>query len=158
MTDNIEELNKLAVGIIGHGNDKFTEYGKETAIMIIKELLQNASCLVSGHSPVGGIDIWAEEEAKRMGIPCDIKSPKQTTWNSEYGYKQRNLDIARTSDIVYVLLADSYPDDYKGMRFEYCYHCKTKNHIKSGACWTAHKALGMGKKAQWIIIKNKKPV
>ena len=32
---------------------------------------------VSGHSPVGGIDIWAEEIATERNISLDLKIPKQ---------------------------------------------------------------------------------
>jgi hypothetical protein len=41
-----------------------------------------------------------------------------------------------------------YPPEYVGMKFDYCYHCHTSDHIKSGGCWTAHKA----EKVEWHII------
>jgi len=102
---------------------------------LIRLLLVGASSMVSGHSPVGGIDIWAEEEALALGVPLDLKVPTHNSWDPPggYGYKARNLDIARDSDVVHVLLADVYPEQYTGRRWDLCYHCKTNDHVKSGA-------------------------
>jgi hypothetical protein len=148
------------IGIIGHGKDKFTEKSEQEAKIIISQLIKHYAYLysdlivISGRSPVGGIDIWAETYAKNTAVHTDIKVPKQHTWNSEYGYKQRNLDIAKDSDEVHIILVDRYPENYKGMKFKQCYHCKTNKHIKSGACWTGIQALKLGKKVFWHIIKN----
>jgi len=81
-----------------------------------------------------------------------LKIPTSHSWDPAggYGYKARNLDIAHDSDIVHVILADSFPPGYQGRRFPYCYHCKTDAHIKSGACWTARRAV----RAQWHIVAN----
>ena len=157
----------MKIGIVGHGADKFDERSKEDAKKAIKNILVYGDSrifgkvpkakdvvLVSGHSPVGGIDLWAEEEAKNLGYEMDLKIPKQHTWDAEYGYKQRNLDIARDSDEVWVILVDKYPQDYKGMRFAKCYHCNTSDHVKSGGCWTGKQAEKLGKKVFWHIIKQ----
>lgn len=149
----------MKIGIVGSGADKFTLKSEIEAKKIISKLLISEPyienpVLVSGHSPVGGIDIWAEEYANSIGIFSDLKIPKQHTWNAEYGYKQRNLDIAKDSDEVHVIVVDKYPKDYKGMRFDLCYHCKSKDHIKSGGCWTGLQAQKLGKKVYWHIIKN----
>lgn len=84
----------------------------------------------------------------------DIKVPRQNKWDAEYGYKQRNLDIARGSDIVYVIVAASYPPGYVGRHFTLCYHCKgdRPEHVKSGGCWTGKKAIAAGNRAEWHII------
>jgi hypothetical protein len=147
----------IKIGIIGRGADKFTKQAEEKAKLFISEILTKHCgnvVLISGHSPMGGIDIWAEEIANKLQIPTDIKNPKQHTWDAEYGYKQRNLDIAKDSDIVIIILVDKLPFNYKGMKFNKCYHCNSINHVKSGACWTGIQALKMGKKVDWYIIKN----
>ena len=155
-------MNKR-IGIIGHGTDKFTEKSKlmveATIAYILKEALKKIPIeekltFVSGHSPVGGIDIWAEEIAKECGFILDLKILKQHKWDAEYGYKQRNIDIAKCSDELHIILVDTYPPNYKGMRFNLCYHCKTSDHIKSGACWTGNVAKKLGKKVIVHIIKN----
>jgi len=156
----------MKIGIIGHGEDKFTEKSKIEAKELLTSILIDFSlnCLknkkiepiyfVSGHSPVGGIDIYGEEESKRLGFLLDLKIPKQNIWDAEYGFKQRNLDIAKDSDILHVILVDKYPKGYNGMRFNKCYHCHTNDHMKSGACWTAKEARKLGKEVVYHIIEN----
>lgn len=155
----------MRVGIVGNGSDKFTPVGETRAKQIIINILadeqENESVtLVSGHSPVGGIDIWAEESAKALGCDLDLKIPDTHAWNPSdgYGYKARNLDIAEDSDVVYVIVALEYPEEYEGTRFKTCYHCAvggtTPWHVKSGGCWTGKQAKKMGKEVHWIFIEN----
>jgi len=148
----------MKIGIIGHGTDKFTLDSQRRATGEIWNIFSKYKCknlvLVSGHSPVGGIDIWAESVAKEIGLNIDLKIPKQKQWDAAYGFKQRNLDIAKDSDILHVILVDKYPPNYKGMKFKICYHCKTSDHVKSGACWTAKEARKLGKEVIYHIIKN----
>lgn len=142
------------VGIVGSGEDKFSGSGAFMAAGLIDELVAKADVILSGHSPVGGVDIWAEESAIEQGVPTDIKVPEQHKWDAPYGYKARNLDIAQESDIVHIIVVDKYPEDYTGMRFKKCYHCNTDEHIKSGGCWTGKKAIEFGNEAVWHIIEN----
>jgi hypothetical protein len=135
------------IGIVGHETMKFTAETEAKAREIIRSLLSEGDILVSGGCHMGGIDIWAEEEADKLGLKKEIYLPKRMRW--EGGYKQRNLKIAHTSSIVHCIVVAEYPDGYKGRRFEYCYHCHTSDHIKSGGCWTAKRA----KEAEWHIIK-----
>jgi len=150
----------MKIGIVGHGRNKFDERTTQIAKNLIRKLLSSSkdNILISGHSPVGGIDIWSEEIAKELGLEMDIKTPKQNTWNAEYGYKQRNLDIAHDSDEIHVILVSEYPKGYKGLRFNECYHCakhneaKIKKHVKSGGCWTGWEAVKANKHVYWHII------
>lgn len=144
----------MKVGIVGHGEDKFTAKGRDRAEKFIESILTGAEAVVSGHSPVGGIDIWAEDIGRQMGLKLMIYEPRQHRWDAEYGYKKRNLDIASNSDIVFVILVDRYPPDYKGMVFNGCYHCGKTDHVKSGGCWTGLQAKKMGKPVKWVIIEN----
>ncbi len=148
-----------SIGIVGHGSDKFDKRTELLAKDIILNILNESTkihddvIMVSGHSPVGGIDIWAEEIAMQLKLLLDIKAPKQLVWNAEYGFKQRNLDIARYSDILHVILVEKYPENYTRQRFKLCYHCKTSDHVKSGGCWTGKQAQKLGKEVIWHIIK-----
>ena len=145
----------MRAGIVGNGTDKFTRAGAAEAVRIITEIVAEADVIVSGHSPVGGVDIWAEEAAEAAGKPTDLKIPEIQSWNPDgYGYKARNLDIAHDSDVVHVILADEYPEEYTGRRFPICYHCKTDDHVKSGACWTAKQAIKAGKEVRWYVVTN----
>jgi len=167
----------MKIGIIGHAEDKFTEETKQKAVSLIRKILYDAArpvsakvdvgvgqleitkptkevILVSGRSPLGGIDVWAEEIALALDIETDIKAPKQNRWNAEYGYRQRNIDIAISSDILHVIVVEEYPPNYNGRRFPMCYHCNKSDHVKSGACWTAKQALALGKQVVWHIIRT----
>lgn len=152
------------IGIVGSGADKFTEESRELAKKEIMQIISgtpfNDICIVSGHSPVGGIDIWAEEIAQEFHVPTDIKCPRQNTWNGIYGYKARNLDIAKYSNEVHVILVDSYPPNYNGMKFAGCYHCEKHpkemkfKHVKSGGCWTGWEARKLNKPVIFHIIES----
>ena len=153
----------MKIGIIGHGKDKFTSDSEAEAKSIIESIICDGQAqagselltVVSGHSPVGGVDIWAEDVANEYSVQLDLKVPKQHTWDAKYGYKQRNLDIARDSEELHVILVDKYPIGYNGtLKFNKCYHCNTDAHIKSGACWTAKEAQKLGKPVIWHIIKQ----
>jgi hypothetical protein len=147
----------MKVGIIGHRADKFTDFSRSKAVVKIYEILRTmkeGDVLISGRCPMGGIDLLAEQRAIVSGIKLDIKAPRQYKWDAEYGFKQRNLDIARDSDVLYVILVDKYPPNYIGRRFKKCYHCNTSDHVKSGACWTAKQAERMGKKVVRIVISQ----
>ena len=137
----------MRIGIVGHEEAKFNSITRKSAENIIRSLLSKGDTLISGGCHLGGIDIWAEEIAEKLGIPKMIYLPESKQWNG--GYKERNLKIAHDSDIVHCIVVAEYPVEYKGMFFGYCYHCHTSNHIKSGGCWTAKKA----KKSLWHIIK-----
>ena len=142
----------MNIGIVGAGQDKFVPETEARARSLIRQLLADPDAvLVSGHSPVGGIDIWAEEIADELGREKHIYAPKVDQWNppGQYGYKARNLDIAEDSDVVHVIVVKDYPPGYMGQRFELCYHCArtrpehAKDHKKSGGCYTAIKAMEM---------------
>jgi len=151
----------MNIAIIGNGNDKFCQFTRSRAFKIIRRILADhpEATIISGHSPVGGIDIWAEEMAKNLGYETMIFTPKQYVWDAPYGFKARNLDIARNSDIIYVILVKKYPPEYRGRIFDMCYHCEKysngrdyEDHVKSGACWTGWKGIEMGKDVRWIVI------
>lgn len=146
------------LGIVGNGADKFTPLGVQRAQDWISKGLQRMSdvVVVSGRSPMGGVDVWAESIARLLGKATDIYPPKTLDWA---GYRVRNLQIASHSDRIVVVVADRLPPGYVGMKFDYCYHClkmgrDSMNHIKSGACWTAMQALRLGRRTQWHIVSN----
>lgn len=135
------------IGIVGHEAAKFDAEHEEAARFIIRHILREPGCtLVSGHCPLGGIDIWAEEEADALGREKLIFPPRTNNW--EDGFKPRNLQIAHRSDIVHCIVVSELPPSYTGRRFSYCYHCKSSDHIKSGGCWTALRCL----KNQWWVL------
>lgn len=139
----------MRTGIVGHEAKKFTAATEATAREVIRDILKDSSLMVSGGCHLGGIDIWAEEEADALSIAKLIHLPKELSWAN--GFKPRNLAIARDSDIVHCIVVAAYPPNYYGMRFDSgCYHCLGRNppHVKSGGCWTAWRCP----KHQWHII------
>lgn len=138
------------VGIVGSEGAKFTPKTEELARQIIRALITHETIVISGACHLGGIDVWAIEEAKNAGQPFQEFPPKVHNWLE--GYKPRNLQIARASDEVYCITLKELPPSYTGMRFPSCYHCGTSDHVKSGGCWTVKQALRMGKKGKIFVI------
>lgn len=139
----------MILGVVGSEAAKFTPSTEEAARAAIRAAIKkhNPEKVVSGGCHLGGVDIYAEEEAKALGIPFEAYLPKTLAW--EGGYKQRNLRIAEADLVVCITLAE-LPPSYTGMRFKGCYHCKDRNpnHVKSGGCWTAWKC----KRREWVIL------
>lgn len=151
----------MKIGIVGSEASKFTKLGEERARAAIHTLLSapDVTAVVSGHCHIGGIDIYAEEAGRALGLECLIFPPAQLNWSN--GYKPRNLQIAHNSDKVVCITVDKLPPGYNGMVFaKGCYHCAKANagfkepHIKSGGCWTVLQGVKMGKLAQWIVVNN----
>lgn len=141
------------VGIVGHEAAKFTPVTEAIARQLIRQLLSPPDAVVvSGHCHLGGIDIWAEEEADKLGREKIIHPPREHSW--ERGYKPRNILIATSSDEVHSLVVEKLPAHYTGMRFALCYHCKRDDHVKSGGCWTAKEARKLGKPGPIHVIKD----
>lgn len=146
----------MIIGIVGAEQAKFTPHGEAQARRWIRQLCGRAARVVSGHSPLGGIDWWAIEEAKALGVDWHEYPAKNPRWEPD-GYKARNLQIADASDLVVCITVARLPDDYRGMRFPRgCYHCGAppEHHIKSGGCWTMRRAAEMGKQGQLLVVRE----
>lgn len=149
------------VGIVGHEAAKFTPQSEAEARGIIRDLLAHeVEAMVSGGCHLGGADIYAEEEARALGVAPSVHLPRTLGWP---GYKARNLKIADDATEVHVIVVDALPASYRGMRFDYCYHCRGRldshrepipEHVKSGGCWTAWRAVERGKPAFWHVVRN----
>lgn len=141
----------MILGIVGSEAAKFTAASEKAARKQIRTLLKKykPEAVVSGGCHLGGVDIWAVEEAKKLGIPVTEYLPKKLSW--EY-YKRRNIVIAEVADITVCITVNKLPASYRGMRFPLCYHCNTTKHIKSGGCWTTKYARSLGKEGYTITI------
>lgn len=141
-----------ALGIVGSEAAKFTSETERKARWVIRWLLKSGRyhTVVSGACHLGGIDVWAIEEADKFGVPTVEFPPATRSWST--GYKLRNQEIAQKSDHVVCITVKELPKTYTGMRFEYCYHCNTNAHVKSGGCWTVKYAKSIGKTGEIIVI------
>jgi hypothetical protein len=141
----------MVIGIVGSEEKKFTSETEEKARVVIRELLALYTKVVSGACHLGGIDIWAIEEAKKLGRAYQEFPPNEKSWQ---GYKARNIDIARASDIIVCITVKTLPPNYKERGWErFCYHCNTDTHIKSGGCWTVLYGKKIGKEGRVIVIE-----
>ena len=146
----------MKVGIVGSEAAKFTPRTKILACVEIRVLFEkhHPDVVISGHSPLGGIDIWAVKLAERCGIETLEFPPAARSWAA--GYRSRNLQIAEASDLVVCITVKQLPETYHGMVFPRgCYHCGTppEHHVKSGGCWTMKQAAALGKQTQLVIIE-----
>src|SRR3990172_2501766 len=150
------EGGPMKLGIVGAGQEKFTPETEAEAKSLLQVVIRfhEPTLILSGHSPMGGVDLWAEELAAELGIPTRIHAPTRFTWGGPGGYKERNLAIAAGSDLVVCVVVRDYPPGFQGQRFETCYHCEQHGqdepHVKSGGCWTAWK----GRERAWITVSE----
>lgn len=142
----------MILGIVGSEGAKFTVETEMKARQTIAQEIEkyHAETVVSGACHLGGIDEWAIHEAKAVGCKTVEFPPKTRSWTD--GYKLRNIQIAEASDIVICITLKQLPDIYGGMRFGICYHCGTKDHVKSGGCWTVKYAKKLGKPGEVIVL------
>lgn len=143
----------MNLGVVGHEQAKFRPDTEARARQAIHDAIDRhgATALVSGHSPLGGVDWFAEEIAKQRGLDMIVHAPTRHTWDGLGGFKWRNRRIASGSDLVLCVALVTLPEDFTGMRFpEGCYHCKGRNppHVKGGGCWTAWQCA----KREWAFI------
>lgn len=142
----------MIVGIVGSEGAKFTPETEYKAKQLIASILMRPEVtgFSSGACHLGGIDVWAEEIARSLGLECFIFPPANKQWST--GYKPRNIAIAKKSDELHCITLKELPPEYKGMRFPLCYHCGTKDHVKSGGCWTVKLGQKLGKQGHWHIL------
>jgi len=144
----------MIIGIVGSEAAKFNSATESKAKLLITHLLTQPGVtgVSSGDCHLGGIDIWAEEIGRALRIERHIFPPRSNDWYN--GYQPRNLQIVSASAEVHCITVKKLPASYTGMRFEYCYHCKTYDHIKSGGCWTVKQAIKQGKSGFWHVIEE----
>lgn len=144
----------MKIGIVGSEKSKFTELTEQLARQCIRTILtqSQATHVVSGACHLGGVDIWAVEEGKLLGLGVIEFPPSRLEWGTTtQGYQGRNIEIAKTSDEVYCITVDVMPPWGDKV---YCYHCKTNMHVKSGGCWTARHAKRLKKPAAIYVVSN----
>lgn len=142
----------MIIGIVGSEQAKFTEETEAEARVIIYDLLTQpgVSGVVSGKCHLGGIDLYAAEIGRELGLEVIEHAPKELKWST--GYAPRNLLIAADSDECHCITVRRLPPKYRGMVFNLCYHCGTSEHVKSGGCWTVKQARKMGKPGYIHVI------
>jgi len=144
----------MTLGIVGHEAAKFTPETEQEARELIRWICrrEGAEHVVSGQCRLGGVDIWAIEEAEAtLGLTTAEFPPASDDW--ETGFKPRNIQIAEASDYVVCLAVQTLPPAYTGRRFPLCYHCGVSTHVKSGGCWTVKHARALGRRGDVFVIR-----
>ena len=142
----------MRIGIVGSEAAKFTPNTERLVRQQIRALLGPEDVVISGGCHLGGVDLWAVEEAKAMGLEYREYLPRCRQWSG--GYKERNLQIVADSDRVICFTVRRLPPTHTGLRFAKCYHCNTDQHVKSGGCWTVKQAILQGKPGAIIVIDD----
>ncbi len=90
--------------LVTHASKK--QYGADTVGINIKIddahlLPPNAEIiLVSGHCPYGGVDVWAEEAAKKLNIKTEIHKPEHNGWGNDWKCPDCNQIFTKPSDVT----------------------------------------------------------
>lgn len=144
----------MVIGIVGSEQAKFTPETEAEARAIIYCLLgrEGVTGVVSGACHLGGVDSYAAEIGKELGLRVIEHAPRDLRWST--GYAPRNMLIARDGAECHCITVASLPVNYTGMRFKLCYHCGTDQHVKSGGCWTVKQAIKLGKPGFVHVINN----
>lgn len=153
----------MRLGIVGSEQAKFTPETEATARRLIRDMIvrERATVVISGRCHLGGVDIFAVQEARRLNAESRTSDwvdaieiiehpPKRREWS--IGYKPRNILIAEDSDKVVCITVRTLPPTYTGRTFPLCYHCGTKDHVKSGGCWTVKYAQRLGKPGEVFVV------
>lgn len=155
----------MILGIVGHAADKFTPETEALARAAIRGAIKHykPTKVVSGACPMGGIDEYAIQEAKKLGVDTEEFAPVVNRWEgtaAKPGFHQRNMTIAEQSDVVVSFVLTEFPPNFTGRKFTFCYHHRDEKewhdkhpHIKSGGCYTAAYARKLGKVGKTIILK-----
>lgn len=139
------------VGIsAGRYSDRQESEIRKRIAFILKEYAEPV--LVSGHSPKGGVDIFAEEifrglypEVEPIIYPANKDHEHWHCSLSCQGYRYRNGLIAENCDELYCITVKD--------ESEYCYHCQTVGHKRNGGCWTMQIARLLNKPGELVIIE-----
>ena len=86
----------MKLGIVGHEAAKFTPEMEAEARQAIRDAIQKhqARIVISGGCHLGGVDIWAMEEARRLGLVRITHRARVHQWSAHGGYRERNIGIA----------------------------------------------------------------
>ena len=101
--EQIPKAKKTITDILMNHYTEYDNYGQfEPELEVI---------LVSGHCPKGGVDIWAEEVADKLGIKNEIHAPEVNQW------EDRITDIPFNKNEV-----KEHHIDITGLRFDGYYY------------------------------------
>jgi len=131
------EVKRMRIAIIGASKHKWKNPKKAEAEVqravtsILSGQDPDTTIFVSGGSPAGGVDIWAEKIADELKLKKRIFEPRGQAWHL---FMERNKKIAEFADVVY----DIEPEGRK----------------RGGGTWTLNYAKRLGKEVHKIEISE----
>lgn len=154
MANYIGANARMILGIVGASASAWTTEGEAEARDLIRVCLSAplVSKLVSGGCHRGGVDKWAAEIGRELGLPVTEFLPKVYSWTQ--GFRPRNIQIAERSDFVHSITVAQMPEGSQ-VRGEACFHCGVTDHQRSGGCWTVRYARTISKPAHVHVIAQK---
>ncbi|TLX65899.1 MAG: hypothetical protein E6L03_10495 [Thaumarchaeota archaeon] len=165
----------MKIAIVGASQEKWNRMEEVQVRHYIRNILDytDPPILVSGGSPKGGVDIWAEETADIMYLVKLIFKPEVEQWEDKVtdndglefhgkvedpveqqlfirkGFKSRNIQIAEACDILYCFSPGSKTLPQYGVK-----NARLEE-VWNGGIWTANYAEKLGKKVVRIVVKGK---
>ncbi len=161
----------MRLAIVGAQEDRWNSFERTFIEDLIRGMLAEDEdgvrpIVISGHCPMGGVDIWAEEIAEELGCKMVIYAPEVNQWEDritqydsnefhDKGYKSRNIQIAEACDTLVcfspafqhgknpTLVEDIIPDNVKQIE-----------EIWNGGVWTAVYAQKIGKRVLRVVVKD----
>lgn len=143
----------MILAIVGADGKEFTPASEARARKIIRELFkaEKPRIVISGACPYGGIDVWAIQEARKMGLQYYEFAPVFKGWAA---YKKRNIEIAKNAHkvVCITLNARKWRPLQRRLPPPRCSHCQ-QQHLQNGGCWTVNYAKSLGKMTEVIVIQ-----
>lgn len=142
----------MKIAIVGSDSRRWTPEGERQARDLIRFILgvTGVTEVISGACHLGGIDLWAAEIGRELGLKVTEFAAKVRAWNGHSGFKARNQRIVDACDVAHCLAPNRLPDGSA----EFCFHCGTGAHSRSGGCWVAKHARLAGKLAVVHVIEQ----
>ena len=90
-----------------------------------------------------GVDSLVKIYFEKLGYNVKVYEAKEKKWDSENGFKDRNIRIAKDADYIFSITTH--------IKNEKCYHCN-ENHQRTGGCYVLKYGRFIGKKGEVIIV------
>jgi len=91
----------MKIAVSGHRLKKWSNpsFAKHVVFEVLNKFKKRITMLGSGHCPLGGVDIWAEEFAKKNNIKLKLFPPYKNL-PSPLKFWKRNEDLAKWCDLL----------------------------------------------------------
>ena len=105
----------MKIGITGHRESKWKDkqFARQVVFEVLSKFKKRITILGSGHCPLGGVDIWAEEFAKNNNIKLKLFPPYKNLPSPER-YLKRNREMIEWCDYLIAFISKYHPKNKGG--------------------------------------------